>query len=97
MQIEKMNSELIKSGKNFLGILNDIKRRPEDAANELGIPLEEIKLAKLPSVIPSPPGIIEIDPKIIDAEYMYVNWKYEIKSIPNPKNTKYTENASIKR
>lgn len=37
-----MNSELIKSGKNFLGILNDIKRRPEDAANELGIPLEEI-------------------------------------------------------
>jgi transcriptional regulator with XRE-family HTH domain len=42
MQIEKMNSELIKSGKNFLGILNDIKRRSEDAANELGIPLEEI-------------------------------------------------------
>jgi len=34
--------ELIKAGKNFLGILNDIKRRPEDAANELQIPLEEI-------------------------------------------------------
>jgi len=33
---------LIKSGKNFLGILNDIKRRPEDAAKELQISLEEI-------------------------------------------------------
>ena len=33
---------MIKSGKNFLGILNDIKRRPEDAANELQVPLEEI-------------------------------------------------------
>lgn len=34
--------ELIKSGQNFLGILNDIKRRPEDAAKELGIALDEI-------------------------------------------------------
>lgn len=34
--------ELIKSGQNFLGILNDIKRRPEDAAMELGVSLEEI-------------------------------------------------------
>ena len=32
----------LKSGSNFLGILNDIKRRPEDAAKELGIPLETI-------------------------------------------------------
>ncbi len=31
-----------KSGKNFLGILNDIKRRPEDAAKELQISLDEI-------------------------------------------------------
>jgi len=36
--------ELIKSGQNFLGILNDIKRRPEDAATELGVSLEEINL-----------------------------------------------------
>jgi len=34
--------ELIKSGQNFLGILNDIKRRPEDAAKELDVSLEEI-------------------------------------------------------
>ena len=34
--------ELIKSGQNFLGILNDIKRRPEDAAKELGISENEI-------------------------------------------------------
>lgn len=44
MQLENssLNMEMIKSGKNFLGILNDIKRRPEDAANELNMPLEEI-------------------------------------------------------
>ena len=34
------NAALIKSGKNFLGLLNDIKRRPEDAAKELEIPLD---------------------------------------------------------
>jgi len=34
--------DLIKSGQNFLGILNDIKRRPEDAARELSVSLEEI-------------------------------------------------------
>lgn len=44
MQIEEINNHLLKSGKNFLGILNDIKRRPEDAASELQIPLEDIKL-----------------------------------------------------
>ncbi len=32
----------IRMGRNFLGILNDIKRRPEDAARELGISVEEI-------------------------------------------------------
>ena len=35
--------ELLKSGRNFLGILNDLKRRPEDAARELNISLNEIK------------------------------------------------------
>ncbi len=39
-EFEKL--KLIKSGKNFRGILNDIKRRPEDAAKELQITLEEI-------------------------------------------------------
>lgn len=34
--------ELVKSGQNFLGILNDIKRRPQDAARELGMSLDEI-------------------------------------------------------
>jgi len=29
-------------GSNFLGILNDLKRRPEDAARELGVTTEEI-------------------------------------------------------
>jgi transcriptional regulator with XRE-family HTH domain len=31
-------------GSNFLGILNDIKRRPEDAAKELGVSIEDINL-----------------------------------------------------
>jgi len=35
-------NELKRSGHNFLGLLNDIKRRPEDAANELEISLDEI-------------------------------------------------------
>ena len=41
-QEESRSKELIKSGQNFLGILNDLKRRPEDAATELDISLEEI-------------------------------------------------------
>ena len=41
-QEESTNKELIKSGRNFLGILNDIKRRPEDAAKELEVSLDEI-------------------------------------------------------
>ena len=32
----------LKIGSNFLGILNDIKRRPEDAAKELGVSKELI-------------------------------------------------------
>jgi len=45
MLIENSNSEklhLIKSGQTFLGLLNDIKRRPEDAAVELGISIDKI-------------------------------------------------------
>jgi len=38
-----MAMNLIKAGRNFLGILNDIKRRPEDAARELGVSPEEIQ------------------------------------------------------
>ncbi len=41
-QEESQSKKLIKSGKNFLGILNDIKRRPEDAARELKVSLEEL-------------------------------------------------------
>ena len=41
-QEESQSKKLIKSGKNFLGILNDVKRRPEDAAKELKVPLDEI-------------------------------------------------------
>ena len=31
------NESRMRSGSNFLGILNDIKRRPEDAAKELDV------------------------------------------------------------
>ena len=33
----------VRSGENFRAILNDLKRRPEDAAAELGVPLPEIE------------------------------------------------------
>jgi len=32
----------MRTGENFRAILNDLKRRPEDAASELGVPVEEI-------------------------------------------------------
>ena len=61
LKSEKSNlisTHLIKVGRNFLGILNDLKRRPEDAAIELNISLEEIQ-----SVIE---GKIELSSDIID-------------------------------
>ena len=39
---DSKNLELVRFGNYFLGILNDLKRRPEDAAKELDMPLEDI-------------------------------------------------------
>ena len=36
------NPELVRFGNYFLGMLNDLKRRPKDAAKELNISLEDI-------------------------------------------------------
>ena len=36
------DSNRLRAASNFLGILNDIKRRPEDAARELDVSLELI-------------------------------------------------------
>ena len=36
------NSELVRFGHYFLGLINDLKRRPEDAAKELNISVEDI-------------------------------------------------------
>ena len=55
---KKEKLHLIKSGKNFLGILNDIKRRPEDAADELGVSLEKIT-AIIQGKIPLTPELIK--------------------------------------
>jgi len=41
-QSKERSNHLKKIGINFLGILNDIKRRPEDAARELEVSLDEI-------------------------------------------------------
>ena len=38
-------------------------------------PCNVINPAKLPSVTPSPPGSIEIEPKMIDMEYIAANSK----------------------
>jgi len=40
---DSKNQELVRFGNYFLGILNDLKRRPEDAAKELNVSLEEIR------------------------------------------------------
>ena len=61
LKTEKNNlasTNLIKIGRNFLGILNDLKRRPEDAAIELNVSLEEIQ-----SIIE---GRIELSSEIVD-------------------------------
>ena len=39
---QKENNERIKAGNNLRGLLNDLKRRPEDAAMELNFPIEEL-------------------------------------------------------
>ena len=39
---QKENNEKIKAGSNLRGLLNDLKRRPEDAARELEFPIEEL-------------------------------------------------------
>ena len=39
---DSKNEELVRFGNYFLGILNDLKRRPIDAAKELNISLEDI-------------------------------------------------------
>jgi len=40
---EKIHVEDRRIASNFLGILNDLKRRPEDASRELGVPVNEIR------------------------------------------------------
>jgi len=40
--LDNSENQLKRSGYNFLGLINDIKRRPEDAASELGVDIEEI-------------------------------------------------------
>lgn len=37
-----VDNYLVRSGQNLLGILNDLKRRPEDAARELNVPVDEL-------------------------------------------------------
>lgn len=53
----EIKNKMIRTGLNFLGILNDLKRRPIDAAKELDIPLSEIEY-----IIE---GKKELSPKII--------------------------------
>ena len=52
------NSNRLKIATNFLGILNDIKRRPEDAAKELDVSLDEIN-----SILD---GTSDVSPELIE-------------------------------
>ena len=47
----------VRSGENFRAILNDLKRRPEDAAAELGVPLPEIERI-IDGLAPLPPALV---------------------------------------
>lgn len=48
----------VRSGENFRAILNDLKRRPEDAATELGVSLPEIERI-IDGSAPLPPALVE--------------------------------------
>ena len=41
--LDNSENQIKRSGYNFLSLINDIKRRPEDAANELGVEIKEIQ------------------------------------------------------
>jgi methylphosphonate synthase len=46
-----------RNGQNFRAILNDLKRRPEDAASELGVPVADIE-AIIAGARPLPPELV---------------------------------------
>ena len=48
----------VRTGENFRAILNDLKRRPEDAAAELGVPVPEIEEI-IGGTRPLPPSLVE--------------------------------------
>ena len=48
----------VRTGENFRAILNDLKRRPEDAAAELGVPVPEIEEI-IGGTRPLPPALVE--------------------------------------
>lgn len=48
----------VRTGENFRAILNDLKRRPEDAAAELGVPVSEIEEI-IGGTRPLPPALVE--------------------------------------
>jgi methylphosphonate synthase len=48
----------MRTGENFRAILNDLKRRPEDAAAELGVDVSEIEEI-IGGVRPLPPGLVD--------------------------------------
>ncbi|CAN5145773.1 hypothetical protein BH23CHL9_BH23CHL9_08380 [soil metagenome] len=48
----------VRTGENFRAILNDLKRRPEDAAAELGVPVDEVEQI-ISGERPLPPELVE--------------------------------------
>ena len=48
----------VRNGQNFRAILNDLKRRPEDAAAELGVPVSDIE-AIIAGKKPLPPALVD--------------------------------------
>ena len=65
-QVKQIKEELVRSGNNFLGILNDIKRQPENAADELGVSINQINSINL---ISSHTKMLHITRKLGDCQW----------------------------
>tara|TARA_Y100000817_G_scaffold295990_1_gene271190 strand:+ start:217 stop:1557 length:1341 start_codon:yes stop_codon:yes gene_type:complete len=57
--MEFIDAELKKSGHNLRGLLNDLKRRPKDAADELGYKVQDLE-SYISGIKPIPPEFIKV-------------------------------------
>ena len=79
LESKATNESRLRSSSNFLGILNDIKRRPEDAAKELSVSMELIQ-----SIID---GTSDIPSSLIDKAIKQFDKEVKLNKFPLGKNS----------